>query len=172
VILHGCTRRLHGVYAGSVEIRPGTAADAATLTSLNAHVHDLHVEAEPYRYRATRRDEVEAHFQAVLADPEADVLVATKAGEAVGYLVARVVRRPAHVFTAPYAYLLVDQLAVVPGKRRGGIGRALMAAAHQRALDRGLAHVELDVRSHNRSARAFYEALGYETVQRRLRLAL
>jgi diamine N-acetyltransferase len=104
-----------------VEIRPGTAADAATLTALNAHVHDLHVAAEPYRYRATRHDEVEAHFQEVLADPEADVLVATTAGEAVGYLVARVVRRPAHVFTATYAYLLVDQLAVVPGKRRGGM---------------------------------------------------
>jgi ribosomal protein S18 acetylase RimI-like enzyme len=47
-----------------------------------------------------------------------------------------------------------------------------MAAAHQRALDRGLAHVELDVRSHNRSARDLYEALGYQTVQRRLRLGL
>jgi hypothetical protein len=54
-----------------------------------------------------------------IAGPEADVLVATKAGEAVGYLVARVVRRPAHAFTAPYAYLLVDRLAVVPGKLLG-----------------------------------------------------
>jgi hypothetical protein len=38
------------------------------------------------------------------------------------------------------------------------------APAHARALERGLLHVELDVRAHNRSARAF--------VQERLRLDL
>jgi ribosomal protein S18 acetylase RimI-like enzyme len=155
-----------------VEIRPGKPADAATLSVLNAHVHDLHVEAEPDRYRTTRRKEVEERFDAVLGDPEADVLVATVAGEAVGYLVAHVVRHPGHAFVAPHAYLLVDQLAVLPGKRRSGIGRALMTAAHERALQRGLHHVELDVRAHNRSARAFYEALGYKTVQERLGLDL
>jgi GNAT superfamily N-acetyltransferase len=73
-----------------------------------------------------------------------------------------------HHNTAAGAYSSTNSLPCQTSVAVASI-RALMAAAHQRALERGLAHVELDVRSHNRSARAFYEALGYETVQQRLR---
>ena len=43
-----------------------------------------------------------------------------------------------------------------------------MDAAHQWARARGLTRVELNVYEFNEGARAFYAALGYETLSRKL----
>lgn len=53
--------------------------------------------------------------------------------------------------------LYVDQSA-----RGTGLGRALVAAAFERARDRGCARVQLDVSEANTSALALYESLGFE----------
>src|SRR5699024_3145610 len=55
----------------------------------------------------------------------------------------------------------VHYLAVSPTARRGGIGRALMAAAEQWARRRGAPKMQLQVRNENAEVVAFYEALGY-----------
>lgn len=56
----------------------------------------------------------------------------------------------------------VYYLAVAPGKRGGGIGRALMAAAEQWLRERGAPKLQLMVRDDNADALGFYEALGLE----------
>ena len=57
--------------------------------------------------------------------------------------------------------LYVGRLAVLPSHRRRGIGRALMAAAEERARRMGLARIILGVRVQLPENRAFYESLGY-----------
>jgi ribosomal protein S18 acetylase RimI-like enzyme len=57
--------------------------------------------------------------------------------------------------------LYVGRLAVLPSHRRRGIGRALMAAAEERARRMGLACITLGVRIQLPQNRAFYESLGY-----------
>ena len=59
----------------------------------------------------------------------------------------------------------VYYLAVSPGHRRSGLGRALMAAAEDWLRDRGAPAVRLMVRQENALVAAFYRALGYETQQ-------
>jgi ribosomal protein S18 acetylase RimI-like enzyme len=56
----------------------------------------------------------------------------------------------------------VYYLAVAPGQRRGGIGRALMAAAEAWLRERGAPKIQLMVREDNDTALGFYEALGLE----------
>jgi len=56
----------------------------------------------------------------------------------------------------------VYYLAVAPGARRAGIGRALMAAAEDWLLARGVPKIQLMVREDNAEAAAFYAALGYD----------
>lgn len=56
----------------------------------------------------------------------------------------------------------VYYLAVAPDRRRGGAGRALMAAAEAWLRVRGAPKLQLMVRDSNDAARGFYEALGFD----------
>lgn len=56
----------------------------------------------------------------------------------------------------------VYYLAVSPEARRGGLGRALMAAAEDWLRGRGAPKIQLMVRDDNKAALAFYAALGLE----------
>lgn len=56
----------------------------------------------------------------------------------------------------------VYYLAVSPGARRGGVGRALMAAAEDWLRAAGAPKLQLMVREGNADALAFYAALGLE----------
>lgn len=151
-----------------MEIRVANEQDAGLLAPLNRHVHDLHVRAEPQRYHPTQLEEVEQRFGVLLADPRVHIRVAEIAGAVAGYVVTHEVRQPGHVYSPPRAFLLVDQLAVVPEYRRHGVGGALMDACVQVARDHGLPRVELDVRRHNEGAQKFYASVGYDPVQTRL----
>lgn len=55
----------------------------------------------------------------------------------------------------------INFLAVAPAHRRRGIGRMLMEEAERRLLAEGCPKVNLQVRTGNVEAIAFYEALGY-----------
>ncbi|MCC7348360.1 MAG: GNAT family acetyltransferase [Variibacter sp.] len=52
-------------------------------------------------------------------------------------------------------------VAVDPAAQRGGIGRAIMAAAEDWLRLRGIAKAELLIRAENEQVQRFYEALGY-----------
>ncbi len=147
-----------------MDIRRALPGDAALLAALNRHVHDLHVTIEPQVYRATAQDEVAAWFRARLGSGEV-ALVAQEGDEPLGYVLARLVDGPGHLFKHPQRFLLVHQLAVAEGARRGGVGRALMAAIEAHAVASGVGSIELDVRAANAEALAFYAALGYRTEQ-------
>ncbi len=55
----------------------------------------------------------------------------------------------------------VNYLAVAPQAKRSGLGRRLMAAAEAKLAALGCTKVNLQVRTGNAAAAAFYEALGY-----------
>jgi ribosomal protein S18 acetylase RimI-like enzyme len=64
----------------------------------------------------------------------------------------------------------VDELLVAASHRGRGIGRRLMelAEAHYRAA--GASGMQLTVRDGNQAAQKLYQSMGYEVVQRRLRM--
>ena len=55
----------------------------------------------------------------------------------------------------------VNYLAVDPGRRRLGIGAALMAEAERLLIARGCVKLNLQIRSENHEAAGFYARLGY-----------
>jgi len=55
----------------------------------------------------------------------------------------------------------IHDLAVLPGRRGKGVGRALMQAVEDEARARGACKVTLEVLSGNETARALYAACGY-----------
>jgi ribosomal protein S18 acetylase RimI-like enzyme len=67
--------------------------------------------------------------------------------------------------------LWIEELYVVPDARRSGIARALLARVRERAVERGMRAIELEVVPTQTPAFALYRALGFEEV-RRTRLSL
>lgn len=60
-------------------------------------------------------------------------------------------------------------LAVIPARRRAGLGRALLAAAESRVGSAGGRVVFLEVAETNAAARALYTGAGYREIGRRSR---
>jgi ribosomal protein S18 acetylase RimI-like enzyme len=57
----------------------------------------------------------------------------------------------------------LEDLFVEAGARRAGLGRALVEAAVERALERGCKRIDLDVNEDNDNALALYRDMGFST---------
>ena len=90
-----------------------------------------------------------------LSTTEAEEL--TSDGALVSFLVAQVVAGEAEILT----------LATEPEARRQGFAQRLLAQMEKRLRPSGLSKWLLDVAADNQGARAFYEALGFQTDGRR-----
>lgn len=151
------------------DLRPAGPDDAAALAALRRHVHGPHVAAEPAVYAPLDATRGEAAMRERLALAGVHALVAERDGRVVGYVLTQATVRAATPLTVARSYLVVEELAVDPAVRRGGVGRALMDAAEALARRLGLPRVELEVRAWNDGAARFYAALGYAPASTRLR---
>lgn len=152
-----------------LRVRPSTLDDAAALATLRRFVHEPHVEAEPAVYAPLEAARGEVALRERLALAGVHGLVAERDGRVVGYALTQEATRTATPLTVARSYLVVEELAVDPSSRRGGVGRALMAEAEALARHLGLPRVELEVRAWNHAAERFYAALGYAPASTRLR---
>lgn len=63
----------------------------------------------------------------------------------------------------------IHNVAVAPGRRRQGIGSALLTEAERRLSENGIDHLFLEVRESNAAAISVYENSGFEIIGRRPR---
>jgi [ribosomal protein S18]-alanine N-acetyltransferase len=100
----------------------------------------------------TPRPWTKAEFESFLAAPHVFLL-----GDAQGFVVGRAVAGEAELLT----------LAVAPGARRQGLGRALLAGFEAESRARGAAEAYLEVAEDNAPAQRLYAAAGYRVTGRR-----
>lgn len=143
--------------------------DAPALAALNQTVQQLHHDWSADEYLAPDPRAAEAFLLERIGDPGSLVLVAERAGHPVGYLFAQELHRPANPFTAEMRVLYVEQVAVLPERRRSGVGRALFHAAEAAAARRGLDGVRLETAAQNTSAQRFFERMGYSAYSVRMK---
>lgn len=96
------------------------------------------------------------YLRAVRRSPHAAVFVAESSGEIVGRLSLARESHPASLHVADLG------LMVAAGRRRQGIGRALLEQAVQWAREVGVAKLELHVFPYNEPAIRLYERFGFE----------
>lgn len=130
--------------------RPGDARDVVRLT--NAYASDPIGGGRPLASEV-----LDALVPGLRAHPATLVLLARIDGEAVGLATcfwgfSTFAARP---------LLNVHDLAVTPGHRGHGVGRALLRAVEERARARGCVKVTLEVREQNARARALYASQGF-----------
>ncbi|MEO5336348.1 MAG: GNAT family N-acetyltransferase [Magnetospirillum sp. WYHS-4] len=95
----------------------------------------------------------ESAFRDLLAMPGAFALLAADGG----FILCRQAADEAEIIT----------LAVLPERRRAGLGRTLVEAARAEAARRGAATMFLEVAADNPAARVLYESLGFREAGRR-----
>jgi predicted N-acetyltransferase YhbS len=105
-------------------------------------------------------DELRGRLESVLADPRADVLVATDAEALVG---------AATYFLVPVAHdnrpwCRITTLVVDKAHRGNGIGRMLVEAAEKAARHASCSRIEATSALHRADAHRFYERLGYRRI--------
>jgi GNAT superfamily N-acetyltransferase len=106
---------------------------------------------DPRRAAVALRQAIESHDACVL-------LAETEAGEPVGFCTGY-----QDLHSVRFGYRAwVEDLAVDPGHRSQGVGKALLDAAKAWARERGATHLELDSGLERTDAHRFYEREGAE----------
>jgi ribosomal protein S18 acetylase RimI-like enzyme len=133
-----------------MRIRPASAADARAIDQLVQRAYGHYVARIGGPPGPMQED-----YAAKVA--EGGTSVAEDGGEVVGAI----------VLTKEPDALVIENVAVDPGRQGEGIGRALLAFAETVARDAGLSTLRLYTHVTMTENRAFYPRLGYEETHRR-----
>jgi ribosomal protein S18 acetylase RimI-like enzyme len=152
----------------SFSLRPGRAADAASLAEFGARTfrdtfaaHNRPEDMDAYVSLAYGEQQQAAE----LADPQVSVLVAESSeGALIGYAVVRQAPDEAPPCVTGEAPVELARLYVDHGWHGRGVGEALMRGVVERARERGGDTLWLGVWEHNPRARAFYARWGFREV--------
>lgn len=145
-----------------MEIRVGTLDDAVSIARLNVEVQNIHAAALPHIFkRVSDGSFALPYITQCLADPQNHFFIASVAGEDVGYVFARVVRRLESAYTYARGQVYIDQIAVRPEYQGQGCGAALIQAVCDLAKAEQIETVALDTWAFNDKAQAFFASQGF-----------
>ena len=142
-----------------------TVADHALVGDDEEEIVDAEVE-----FRLRRLEEESYRLWVAVDDAAEEVDLAAGDGELVGFVATSVDEAPS-VFDRPDR-LVVGDIYVRESSRGSGLARDLMARAKRRAAETDCSELVLDVDVDNERALAFYEKMGFETLRRRMRVAV
>jgi ribosomal protein S18 acetylase RimI-like enzyme len=146
-----------------MNIRSATSIDSAILSHLCTDVQGLHAHHYPSVFKKPQSDDFAvAFFAEMLADLMVTIFIAEEDGNAIGYILCKLMDRPENPFTFATRYLLVDQISVRPAARGQGVGAALMGRAEVLAQELGVQRIQLDSWDFNVEAHRFFERLGFQ----------
>ena len=143
-----------------VRIDRATGSDVPALVELNREIQDLHVAWSPQEYKHASAASVAAWFSEWLRKAGAVIFLAREGEVAVGYASCLIRETPENPFRRARRTLLVDHLCVRESHRRRGVGTALFACIEEEARRAEVEGIELDLRSVNEQAKAFYRSRG------------
>ncbi len=151
------------------QVRRATAADAATLSILNADVQRLHADALPHIFKQPSDATFPpAKVAELIADPNNYFFLAVADGEAVGYVWAEIRRRPENAAQFARDSIMIHHISVTPTHQHNGYGEQLIAAVKELAKSEGITTVMLDSWSFNSAAHKFFEQQEFSIFNYRL----
>jgi len=146
-----------------MNIRKATSEDALLLSDLSRDVQSLHAQSYADIFKLPQAaDFAFSFFDEMLADPAVSIFIAEENGEAIGYILCKLIERPENPFTFAMRSLLVEHISVRPAARGQGVGTALMKEAEMPAKELAVQRIQLDSWDFNTDAHAFFERLGFQ----------
>jgi ribosomal protein S18 acetylase RimI-like enzyme len=156
----------------TVRVRLARAGDHAAMCAVLDVIDALHREAVPWLFREPETPPRPVDYFAEYLRGESCAALVADVGRIVGVALVLLRSTPDHALFRQRSYAVLDGIAVDPGSRRRGVGRQLVAGAQQWARARGADWLELNVYEFNRDAIAFYDALGFESMSRKMHTSL
>ncbi len=152
-----------------MDILKANAAHLNAIVALNRIVQNLHAKREPGHFRPFDQAAVTAFLRNALDDPAVTVLLAVEGNHPLGYALLRVQNRPENAFSLRRSFVELEQIAVDPNSRKGGVGSALIDQAFAVAQSLGLGELELSVWEFNEDALRLFHRKGFAPCQHRMR---
>jgi ribosomal protein S18 acetylase RimI-like enzyme len=145
----------------SLSIRRAHDSDVHVLTSMNRHVQELHARHRPDYFKQFDSDAVADWFRSMLTKPSVQGWIAARDAVDIGYAIAVVHERPDNAFLYARRLCEIDQIVVMPERRRSGVARALIDCVIADARARGIRDIELSSWAFNTEAHAAFRAAGF-----------
>jgi diamine N-acetyltransferase len=155
--------------ASSFIIRPARPDEFEALCPLWEVLDEEHRVVRPdWFHRPAGERRRREDIAALIAGPDGALLVAEADGRLLGLSSLFIRTWPATTVRAERRVVEIDNIVVDPAARRRGVARALIEASAAWARGRGFDAIELSVFEFNREALAFYQAMGFATMLRRV----
>ena len=152
-------------------IRTSHISDLPALLSLTAETFEHHKRLSSHFHPDVLTPYTLESLRQTLDSEQHLCLTALNGDDITGYLFGKWTAPAANRFT-PVRILNITDVGVNASHRSSGIGRQLMQAAEELALERGVAAVRLNVWAVNDRAATFYEELGFEPLYTNLQKSL
>ena len=147
-----------------VRVRPATPADLASVVELRLALLREHADSPLYaNLRADASDRARRLFAAQLASTSERIFLAEGESGVVGII--RCVESMGSPLLEPQRYGYVSSAYVRPDARRRGTLRALVAAAREWCVARGLEEMRLHSVAGDPASNAAWDALGFPVVE-------
>jgi ribosomal protein S18 acetylase RimI-like enzyme len=155
-----------------MEIRKAQTSDIEELIELNLEVHAIHLQEHPKKFKELSAEDVRSSLSHFLSQESAEIIVCSNEDRIVGYVLVLIVTPPENPVQKLKPFLYVDQIDVKEEYRRRGVGKLLLDAAREYAIEKGLDFIILDVWKFNAHAVSFFRSQGFETWIERMALSL
>ena len=147
-------------------VRFAEKKDLERVNALRRQVNDLHVAGRPDIFKPGFPKELRDYVFTVFDDPRQAIVVNERDGVIRGFAVLHHITKPESPYSYEKDYLDIDEFGVDEACRRQGVAAEMMDFIREYAREKGFAKIELNMWEFNRSALAFYEAVGFTTYRR------
>ena len=147
-------------------VRRAEIKDIPRLEEILYQVHDVHASVRPDLFIPGKKKYTADELKALLGSDDTVIFVCTDDEETVmGYVFCMDKTYAGNHSTNPDKMLYIDDLCVDEKFRGRHVGQILCEYVKKYASENGYQRITLNVWEFNKSARAFYDALGFEPLK-------
>ena len=147
-------------------VRFAEKKDLERVNELRRQVSDLHVAGKPEVFRPGFPRELQEYIYTAWKDPRQAIVVNERDGVICGFAVLHHITKPESPYSYGREYLDINEFGVDEACRRQGVATEMMDFIKEYAKEKGFHKIELNMWEFNRTALAFYEAVGFSTYRR------
>ena len=147
-------------------VRRAEIKDIPRLEEILYQVHDVHASVRPDLFIKGKKKYTAEELEALIGSDDTIIFVCTdEEGLITGYAFCMDKTYAGNHSTNPDKMLYIDDLCVDEKSRGSHVGTTLFEYVKKYASDNGYQRITLNVWEFNKSARAFYDALGFEPLK-------